>query len=88
MDKNVTPFIKYLTSNLILVNDWIEKFGVGDNDEIIKYSENIGKEINDIMNAMRSLGIEVDKIHNEGYDIEANIRDFKIKRLLNDEGNR
>jgi predicted ATP-grasp superfamily ATP-dependent carboligase len=82
MDKNVTPYIKYLISNIILVNDWIEKFGVGDDDDIIKHAEKISKEIEGIMNKMKSLGIDIDELHNESYDIEANIRDFKLKRVL------
>ena len=87
MDKNVVPYIKYLISNLVLINDWIEKFGVGDDDKIIKHTEQIAKEIDSILNEMKSLGIDTDQLHNESYDIEANIRDFKLKRILTNEGN-
>lgn len=87
MDKSATPYIKYLISNMVLINDWIEKFGIGDDVEIIKISEKIASEISDIMNRMEEMGIEIDEILNESYDINRNIRDFKIKRILNDEGN-
>ena len=87
MDKNVSPYIKYLISNLVLINDWIEKFGVGDDDKIIKHTEQIAKDIDSILNDMKSLGIDTDQLHNESYDIEENIRDFKLKRILTNEGN-
>jgi hypothetical protein len=87
MDKSATPYIKYLISNMVLINDWIEKFGIGDDVEIIKISEKIASEISDIMNRMEEMGIEISEILNESYDINRNIRDFKIKRILNDEGN-
>jgi len=87
MDKNVSPYIKYLISNLVLINDWIEKFGVGDDDKIIEHAEKISKEIESILIKMKSLGIDIDELHNESYDIEANIRDFKLKRILTNEGN-
>lgn len=87
MDKNVSPYIKYLISNLVLINDWIEKFGVGDDDKIIEHAEKISKEIESILIKMKSLGIDIDELHNESYDIEANIRDFKLKRILTNEAN-
>jgi hypothetical protein len=84
---NASPYIKYLISNLVLINDWIEKFGIGDDKDIIKSSEKIATEISDIMNRMQEMGIEINEIHNESYSVEKHIRDFKIKRILNDEGN-
>jgi uncharacterized protein YwgA len=87
MDKNATPYIKYLISNMVLINDWIEKFGIGDDVEIIKSSEKISSEISNIMNRMEEMGIEIDEILNESYNVNKHIRDFKIKRILNDEGN-
>jgi len=87
MESNATTYIKYLISNLVLINDWIEKFGIGDDIEIIKISENISSEISNIMNRMEEMGIEIDEILNESYDVKKNIRDFKIKRILNNEGN-
>jgi hypothetical protein len=87
MDKNATPYIKYLISNMVLINDWIEKFGIGDDVEIIKSSEKISSEISNIMNRMEEMGIEIDEILNESYNVNKHIRDFKIKRILNNEGN-
>jgi hypothetical protein len=87
MDKNATPYIKYLISNMVLINDWIEKFGIGDDTEIIKSSEKIASQISDIMNRMQEIGIEIDEIHNESFNVNKHIRDFKIKRILNNEGN-
>ena len=87
MDKNTTPYIKYLISNMVLINDWIEKFGIGDDTEIIKSSEKIASQISDIMNRMQEIGIEIDEIHNESFNVNKHIRDFKIKRILNNEGN-
>ena len=87
MESNATTYIKYLISNMVLINDWIEKFGIGDDIEIIKISENISSEISNIMNRMEEMGIEIDEILNESYDVKKNIRDFKIKRILNNEGN-
>jgi hypothetical protein len=87
MESNSTTYIKYLISNMVLINDWIEKFGIGDDIEIIKISENISSEISNIMNRMEEMGIEIDEILNESYDVKKNIRDFKIKRILNNEGN-
>ena len=85
MDKNITPYIKYLISNMVLINDWIEKFGIGDDIEIIKSSENIANEISNVLNRMEEVGIDISQIHNESYDVNKNIRDFKIKRILNNE---
>ena len=79
MDKSATPYIKYLISNMVLINDWIEKFGIGDDVEIIKISEKIASEISDIMNRMEEMGIEISEILNESYDINRNIRYFNIK---------
>ena len=87
MESNSTTYIKYLISNMVLINDWIEKFGIGDDVEIIKSSEKISFEISNIMNRMEEMGIEIDEILNESYDVKKNIRDFKIKRILNNEGN-
>jgi len=36
---------------------------------------------------MEEMGIDISQIHNESYDVNKHIRDFKIKRILNDEGN-
>ena len=44
MDLNASPYIKYLISNMVLINDWIEKFGIGEDSEIIKSSEKIASE--------------------------------------------
>ena len=85
MDKNASPYIKYLISNMVLINDWIEKFGIGDDIEIIKSSENIANEISNVLNRMEEVGIDISQIHNESYDVNKNIRDFKIKRILNNE---
>ena len=85
MESNATTYIKYLISNMVLINDWIEKFGIGEDSEIIKSSEKIASEISDIMNRMEEMGIEIDEIHNESYDVDKHIRDFKIKRILNNE---
>jgi hypothetical protein len=85
MDKNASPYIKYLISNMVLMNDWIEKFGIGDDIEIIKSSENIANEISNVLNRMEEIGIDISQIHNESYDVNKNIRDFKIKRILNNE---
>jgi hypothetical protein len=87
MESNTTTYIKYLISNMVLINDWIEKFGIGNDKEIIKCSENIASKISDIMNRMQEIGIEIDEIHNESFNVNKHIRDFKIKRILNDEGN-
>jgi len=87
MESNASPYIKYLISNMVLINDWIEKFGIGDDIEIIKSSENIANEISNILNRMEEMGIDISQIHNESYDVNKHIRDFKIKRILNDEGN-
>ena len=84
---DVSPYIKYLISNFISVNDWIEKFGIGDDDEIIKNAEKMASLLNDIIDRMKDLGIETSEIRNESYDITENIRDFKIKRIINNEGN-
>ena len=82
---NSSPYIKYLISNMVLINDWIEKFGIGEDSEIIKSSEKIASEISDIMNRMEEMGIEIDEILNESYNVNKHIRDFKIKRILNNE---
>jgi predicted nucleic acid-binding Zn-ribbon protein len=87
MESNATPYIKYLISNMVLINDWIEKFGIGDDTEIIKSSEKIASEISDIMNRMQEIGIEIGEIHNESFNVNKHIRDFKIKRILDNEGN-
>jgi len=87
MDKNATPYIKYLISNMVLINDWIEKFGIGNDIEIIKISENIAYEISNTLNRMEEIGIDISQIHNESFNVNKHIRDFKIKRILNNEGN-
>jgi len=87
MDKNVTPYIKYLISNMVLINDWIEKFGIGDDAEIVKSSEKIANEMSNILNRMQEIGIEIGEIHNESFNVNKHIIDFKIKRILNNEGN-
>jgi predicted nucleic acid-binding Zn-ribbon protein len=87
MESNATPYIKYLISNMVIINDWIEKFGIGDDIEIIKSSEKIASEISDIMNRMQEIGIEIGEIHNESFNVNKHIRDFKIKRILDNEGN-
>ena len=85
--RDVSPYIKYLMSNLALVNDWIEKFGIGDDEKIIEHIDVIGNELDSTMNRMKEMGIDISEIHNEAYDVDKHIRDFKIKRILNDEGN-
>ena len=87
MESNATPYIKYLISNMVIINDWIEKFGIGDDTEIIKSSENIAKEMSNILNRMEEMVIEIGEIHNESFNVNKHIRDFKIKRILNNEGN-
>ena len=87
MESNSTTYIKYLISNMVLINDWIEKFGIGNDVEIIKSSEKIASQISNIMNRMEEMGIEIDEILNESYNVNKHIRDFKIKRILNNEGN-
>jgi len=87
INSNNSAYIKYLISNLVLINDWIEKFGIVDDKKIAEFSNKIGNEVNSIMNRMEEMGIDVDEIHNESYDIDKNIRDFKIKKILNYEGN-
>lgn len=87
MESNATTYIKYLISNMVIINDWIEKFGIGDDTEIIKSSEKIASQISDIMYRMEEMGIEVGEIHNESFNVNKHIRDFKIKRILNNEGN-
>ena len=87
MESNATTYIKYLISNMVIINDWIEKFGIGDDTEIIKSSENIAKEMSNILNRMEEMGIEIDEILNESFNVNKHIRDFKIKRILNNEGN-
>jgi transcription antitermination factor NusA-like protein len=72
---------------MVLINDWIEKFGIGNDVEIIKSSEKIASQISNIMNRMEEMGIEIDEILNESYNVNKHIRDFKIKRILNNEGN-
>jgi hypothetical protein len=70
--KSVSPeYLKYLISSLVLVNDWIEKFGVGGDDSI--------------MNRMNDMGIEVDELLNESFNVSKHIREFKIKKLLDNE---
>jgi hypothetical protein len=87
INSNNSAYIKYLISNLVLINDWIEKFGIVDDKKIAEFSNKIGNEINSIMNRMKEMGIDIDEIYNESYDINKNIRDFKIKKILNYEGN-
>jgi hypothetical protein len=87
INSNNSAYIKYLISNLVLINDWIEKFGIVDDKKIAEFSNKIGNEINSIMNRMGEMGIDIDEIYNESYDINKNIRDFKIKKILNYEGN-
>jgi hypothetical protein len=87
INSNNSAYIKYLISNLVLINDWIEKFGIVDDKKIAEFSNKIGNEINSIMNRMEEMDIDVGEIYNESYDIDKNIRDFKIKKILNYEGN-
>jgi predicted nucleic acid-binding Zn-ribbon protein len=87
IDKGISPYIKYLISNMVLINDWIEKFGIGDDAEIVKSSEKIANEMSNILNRMQEIGIEIGEIHNEYFNVNKHIRDFKIKRILNNEGN-
>lgn len=84
MSENISPYLKYLTSNLILVNSWIEKFGISSDPVIIKHANSISEELNKIMNRMEEVGIEVDQMTNEAYDIDKHIRDFKIIKLLDE----
>lgn len=84
---DASPYIKYLISNMVLINDWIEKFGIGDDNKIIEHIDVIGNELNSTMNRMMEMGIDISEIHNESYDVNKHIRDFKIKRILNNEGN-
>jgi hypothetical protein len=84
--KSVSPeYLKYLISSLVLVNDWIEKFGVGGDDEIINQSNKISNSIDSIMNRMNDMGIEVDELLNESFNVSKHIREFKIKKLLDNE---
>jgi hypothetical protein len=63
-EQNISPYLNYLTSNLILVNSWIEKFGISSDPVIIKHANLISEELNKIMVRMQELGIEVDQITN------------------------
>lgn len=87
MNKDILSYIKYLTSNMILMNDYIEKFGIDNDNKIIECINEISIEMNSIYNRMREMGIEVYQIHDTSYDVEKNIRDFKIKTILTNEGN-
>jgi len=85
--KEKNNYIDYIISNLVVVNEWIEKFGIADNKEIIKHSEFIANELNSIMEIMKEMGIDINQCRNESFDIDQNIRDFKIKRILLNESN-
>jgi hypothetical protein len=86
-ESTLAAYVNYIISNLILVNDWIDKFGVGDDYRIKEEVEQISKSVNDILDRMSELGIDTPNISNKDFDIKKHIRDFKIKRLLQNEGN-
>lgn len=82
---STSSYIKYLISNLVLINDWIEKFGIENDEKIIKSTNNLASEISDIMNRMDDLGIDISQILEESFDVESQVRDFKLKRILNND---
>jgi hypothetical protein len=84
---SISLYIEYLISNLSLTNDWIEKFGIGGDEKITEHINTIANELNSIRNRMGEMGIDISEIHNEGYDVDKHSRDFKIKRILKNEGN-
>lgn len=82
---STSSYIKYLISNLVLINDWIEKFGIENDEKIIKSTNNLASEISDIMNRMDDSGIDISQILEESFDVESQVRDFKLKRILNND---
>ena len=88
MSNDLVSYYKYLISNMLKQLDYIEKFGIDQSDINIKKSiESMGNCINNIYNEMKNMGIDIDNLLNESYDIQSNIRDFKIKRIRENEGN-
>lgn len=85
---DLSNYYKYLISNMVEQCNYIERYGINQNDKDIKDSiEDIAKKVNIIYNQMSSIGVDIENILKESYDIEANIRDFKIKRITENEGN-
>lgn len=88
MSNDLVSYYKYLISNMLKQVDYIEKFGIDQSDINVKKSiESMGNYINNIYNEMKNMGIDIDNLLNESYDIQSNIRDFKIKRIRENEGN-
>lgn len=88
MKNELVLYYNYLISNMVNQCNYLEKFEINQSDKnILKIVNEIGNSINDIYNQMELMGIDVESLAKESYDIESNIRDFKIKRLLQDERN-
>jgi len=76
-------YMNYLISNLISFNNYINDFGMSEDEEIEKKLSNIANEMNGIMEIMKKRGIKIDTIITESLDCKKEIRDFKIKEILN-----
>lgn len=88
MKNELVLYYNYLISNMVKQCNYLEKFEINQSDEsIVKILNEISNSVNEVYNQMELIGIDVKKLANESYDFESNIRDFKIKRLLHDEGN-
>lgn len=88
MKNELVLYYNYLISNMVNQCNYLEKFEINQSDKnILKIVNEISNSVNEIYNQMELMGIDVEKLANESYDFESNIRDFKIKRVLNNEGN-
>jgi len=76
-------YMNYLISNLISFNNYINDFGMSEDKEIEKKLSNIANEMNGIMEIMKKRGIKIDTVITESQDCKKEIRDFKIKEILN-----
>ncbi len=87
--KNVlVSYYNYLISNMVNQCNYFERFEINQSDEnILEFLNGISNSINEMYNQMEFMGIDVSKLSNESYDFESTIRDFKLKRILKNEGN-
>lgn len=88
MKNELVLYYNYLISNMVNQCNYLEKFEINQSDKnILKIVNEISNSVNEIYNQMELMGIDVEKLANESYDFESSIRDFKIKRVLQDERN-
>ena len=94
-NKEVSNYLRYVTNNLILIGEEIDKLEIGNDPEIIievnKFTDvcnTLGRICDDIYSKMEQAGFDINEARKEYGDLKdtatltSHIRNFKLRNLL------